>query len=291
MPHNKTVTLKSNLIQGLDTYIYGPTGSGKTTGVLELASLMNIKAYKMLISSQMTVASLLGYMDAVGKFVPGIVYEPYTNGGILILDEIDNGNSNTTTVVNGLIDSCIYFPNGMQNRNEKFILVATANTIGQGANTQYIGRNKLDQALLNRFVFLEWDYDRELEREIISNLLREYNDNNSEENRKDISYLSSLILQDIESLRKAINELNINLIISTRNIIQITKMFLGKKEHNRTLTELQDSCIFRGLPSELKEKILEKAKNLKQDYFKDNLLLKTEEKKVSVNNPIRELRK
>ena len=60
------------------------------------------------------------------------------------------------------------FADGMVKRHEDFILIATANTFGNGANAQYVGRNQLDSATLDRFVTIEWGYDEELEMAIAS---------------------------------------------------------------------------------------------------------------------------
>ena len=54
-------------------------------------------------------------------------------------------------------------------RHPEFRLIATANTYGHGGSNQYVGRCQLDAATLDRFTFLQWDYDQELEREIAGN--------------------------------------------------------------------------------------------------------------------------
>jgi hypothetical protein len=55
------------------------------------------------------------------------------------------------------------FPDAMIRRNENFRFVASANTFGLGANRQYVGRNQLDAATLDRFVTLQWDIDNNVE--------------------------------------------------------------------------------------------------------------------------------
>jgi hypothetical protein len=45
-----------------------------------------------------------------------------------------------------------------------FRFVSTANTWGHGADRQYVGRNPLDAATIDRFWQMDWDYDEQLER-------------------------------------------------------------------------------------------------------------------------------
>jgi hypothetical protein len=54
-------------------------------------------------------------------------------------------------------------------RHANFIPIAAANTFGAGATHEYVGRNKLDAATVDRFIMLSWDYDEELERAIAGN--------------------------------------------------------------------------------------------------------------------------
>ena len=48
-----------------------------------------------------------------------------------------------------------------------FKVVCAGNTFGSGSTLQYTGRNKLDAATLDRFMIIEWDYDKELEKNLI----------------------------------------------------------------------------------------------------------------------------
>jgi MoxR-like ATPase len=50
--------------------------------------------------------------------------------------------------------------------HEDFRMVATANTFGNGASRQYVGRNQLDAATLDRFTVITWDIDNRIEEAI-----------------------------------------------------------------------------------------------------------------------------
>ena len=53
----------------------------------------------------------------------------------------------------------------IHHRHPETILIAAANTIGRGADAQYVGRNQLDAATLDRFILamIRVDYDPALE--------------------------------------------------------------------------------------------------------------------------------
>jgi energy-coupling factor transporter ATP-binding protein EcfA2 len=233
-------------------YIHGPTGSGKSHAVKLAAGTLKKPFYKKLVGNQTTETSILGYMDATGRYVEGIAYKPFIEGGVLLIDEIDNGNPNTNLVINGLSDGAIAFPIGMREAHKDFILVATANTIGNGATLNYCGRNRLDGALLNRFIFLNWPYDEELESSLVTDLYRQMG--GDESNSQITSYIN-----DIHSIRLAIDELAIQHIVSPRTAMQGAKMLASKKF---TSTEIFVNCIVKGLDKDTQKKVWEKAKSL-----------------------------
>ncbi len=55
----------------------------------------------------------------------------------------------------------------MIKRHPDFYFIAAANTYGNGATLDYVGRNPLDASTLSRFAFIPIDYDEKLEREMV----------------------------------------------------------------------------------------------------------------------------
>jgi MoxR-like ATPase len=122
------------------------------------------------VCAQTTESKLLGYNDANGKFVSTIFFEAYKNGGIFLLDEIDNGNANVLSVLNAaLANGLCCFASGMVQKHKDFICIAAANTIGTGGNIQYVGRNRIDAATLDRFIMIDFKIDEVLELNISPN--------------------------------------------------------------------------------------------------------------------------
>lgn len=252
--HKNQQKLIDHLTLGNQIYIVGPTGSGKSQGVKLAANTLGKKFYKKLVGNQTTETSILGYMDASGRYVEGIAYKPFTEGGILLIDEVDNGNPNTNLVINGLSDRSIAFPCGMREAHEDFMLVATANTVGTGATINYCGRNRLDAALLNRFIFLEWPYDEKLEGTLTA---QAYTDAGGQQLGANGGLAS--LMRDILNIRSAINELNLTHIVSPRTSVQAAKMLASGKF---TPAEIFTQCLTKGLDKDTQRKILDKSKSI-----------------------------
>ena len=76
----------------------------------------------------------------------------------------NNGNPNVLEVLNSaLANHCCAFPDGMIKRHKDFLCVAAGNTFGTGATREYVGKNQLSEAFLNRFIRIEVLYDKNLE--------------------------------------------------------------------------------------------------------------------------------
>lgn len=155
---------------GSNVWLTGSAGSGKTHTVEQVATALNLTFYCVSVCSQTTESKLLGYNDANGKFSETVFFKAYSEGGVFLLDEIDNGNANVLSVLNSaLANGVCAFPCGMVKRHKDFICVAAANTIGTGGNIKYIGRNRIDAATVDRFVLINFEVDTKLEAAICGN--------------------------------------------------------------------------------------------------------------------------
>lgn len=149
----------------LPIFITGPAGSGKTRAVEQAAEALSIEFSSVSVGPQTTQSHLMGYMDAVGKYVQTEFRKRYEKGGVFLIDEFDAGSPQVLTCLNSALSgSFCAFPDGMIKKHENFMCIATGNTYGNGANRIYVGRNQLDGATLDRFVFLEWNYCPKLEK-------------------------------------------------------------------------------------------------------------------------------
>jgi len=144
--------------------LVGPAGSGKSTIGEQAASALGIDCRAISVGPADSRTLFFGYMDAHGRYVSTVVREMFENGGVLIIDEIDSGHPSVIKSLNMLLaNGQCQFPDGMVARHRDFIVVATANTFGNGADRQYVSGQQLDKSTLNRFMVKECNYDEDLE--------------------------------------------------------------------------------------------------------------------------------
>lgn len=170
--HAKFGKVLSSVANRLPTYLVGPAGTGKSTIGEQVATALGLSFSATSLCAQTTVYDLLGYMDAQGRYVETGFYRAYKNGGVKLFDEVDNGNPNVLSVLNSaLSNSFMEFPNGeMVRRHDDFVAMATANTFGNGATSEYVGRNPLDKAFLDRFVSITIEIDDKVERAMLDSI-------------------------------------------------------------------------------------------------------------------------
>lgn len=154
-----------------NSYLVGPSGSGKTVGAADVAEALDLACYPYSMGPTTTEYSIMGFINAAGGYVPGIAFKPYTEGGVLVLDEMDASSAAVLTTLNTLLgNKFCSFPHGVFTKHPDFVVIASGNTWGRGATREYIGRAALDAATLNRFFMVPWDYDVAFESLLASSL-------------------------------------------------------------------------------------------------------------------------
>lgn len=166
--HNQFERLLQLMTLTYPVMLVGPAGSGKTFAAEQAADALGLDFYAISVGAQTSKSDLLGYMHAGGEYVRTAFRDAYENGGVFLMDEVDAGNPNVLIVLNSaLAGGFCSFPDGMIRRHKDFKFVATANTYGRGASREYVGRNQIDAATLDRFITLDWQIDETLERAMI----------------------------------------------------------------------------------------------------------------------------
>jgi cobaltochelatase CobS len=162
--HAQFAALLRIVSQRLNTWLVGPAGSGKTSAAHAVATALSLPFYAKSVGPQTSESSLIGYYDANGNYVRTLLREAFEFGGVFLLDEVDAGNPAVLVVINALLANGVCaFPDRVVEKHPDFVLLAGANTIGQGADRQYVGRQQIDAATLDRFVLLNWAYDPRIE--------------------------------------------------------------------------------------------------------------------------------
>lgn len=146
-----------------NVWLTGPAGSGKTKAAEGVAKALNIQfQFNGAID---TPYKLMGFRDAAGNTNRTAFREAYENGGVYLFDEVDASQPAALLAFNAaLANGYADFPDGRITRHPDCVIIAAANTWGTGPNSDYVGRNKLDAAFIDRFVQLAWEYDNNLEK-------------------------------------------------------------------------------------------------------------------------------
>ncbi len=219
----------------LNVYLVGPAGSGKTTAAINCAKSLGIPFhFTGAIASEF---KLTGFINAQGQIVSTEFRQAYENGGLFLFDEIDASYPQAVLAFNAaLANDYMDFPDKRIPRHKDFYCIAAANTFGQGADRQYIGRNQLDAASLDRFVFIDWKFDENLERELASN---------------------DEWVDFVQEVRKTISDLKIRHVVSPRASIFGAKL-LAKDIDRKSI---EKSVIWKGLDVSTIETIAENLEN------------------------------
>lgn len=199
----------------------GPAGSGKNVAVSQVADALGLKMYYT--NNASNEFKLTGFIDAGGNYHETEFYRAFKNGGLFFLDEIDNSDPSALIVINSaLANGYMAFPHETIDSHPDFRIITAANTWGKGADLQYVGRNALDAATLDRFDSIFFDYDRKLE---------------------ECLYPNEDVLKFMWAFRESVLKSKIPHVVSTRGIGKVYKKEINGTPVNKTLT----SNVVKGL--------------------------------------------
>lgn len=221
--HEKFDTIVKFVANNEPVFLTGPAGSGKNVLCQQVAEALGLNFY---FSNAVTQEyKITGFTDAMGVFHESQFYKAFKYGGLFMLDEMDASIPEVLVILNAAIANR-YFdfpaPIGYVEAHPDFRVIAAGNTFGLGANYDYVGRNQLDMASLDRFAVVKVSYDRNIEMNVANGNVE--------------------LVDFADDLRKAAEKAGIRFIISYRAIGRIAKLegLLG-------LEQTLETCLLKSL--------------------------------------------
>jgi cobaltochelatase CobS len=220
--HEKHEIILSCVKENIPVYLVGEAGTGKNHTLQEVAEDLNLQFY--FTNSVQQEYKLTGFIDAGGVFHETEFYKAFKDGGLFFLDEIDASIPEVLVLLNAAIANRYFeFPNGRIDAHPDFRVVAAGNTCGSGADELYTGRLVLDSATLDRFVVIEFDYDRNIELHLAEG--------------------NEALVNFVRSMRKFAKENGVRATFSYRCIISVTKLEKARID----LKTILQIAVFKGL--------------------------------------------
>lgn len=161
--HEEYENIMTCLECDIPVYLAGPAGSGKNHTVEQIAKEKGWNFY--FSNSIQQEYKLTGFIDAGGRYHETEFYKALTDEEecVFFLDEIDASIPEVLVLLNAAIANGYFeFPTGRVDFDHVHF-VAAGNTVGSGADDLYTGRMVLDQATLDRFGLIRFNYDKNVE--------------------------------------------------------------------------------------------------------------------------------
>ena len=175
MALDKLYIIKSAIKANVPLLLEGHTGTGKTYTIMKLAEELGKTLHVINVSGELTVDSILGQQSLIEGNVTwhdGVLTTAMKNGDWVLFDEMNTALPEVMTVINGVLDDSrsVTLPN---RENERVVAHAEFRFIGtqNPASGDYAGTAKLNSALLNRMMRVEFEY---MEPEAEVNALKEH---------------------------------------------------------------------------------------------------------------------
>ncbi len=213
--HSSMPQVLKALSAQLNVYLVGGAGTGKTTIAKQAAQGLGVEFY--FSGAVFQKYELLGFIDAMGAYQSTSFRQAYENGGVFLFDEIDASDAAAIVAFNAAIANGVCsFPDKIVNRHNDFYCIAAANTSGHGATRQYVGRNPLDAASLDRFVIFNIELDAAIEKAAALQAFTSLGGTNTA--------LFDAALEYVQLARKTADSLRLSCVISPRATIDAAKL-------------------------------------------------------------------
>lgn len=222
-------------VQGrrLHAWLVGPSGSGKSYLAKNAADALGLKFYST--GAIQSKYDLIGFVSPTGNeaTLRTPFRDAFEHGGVFSWDDCDASDPRAFVAFNeALANGRFAFPDRCIEAHPEFVAVASANTWGNGATADYVGRNKIDGATLSRFVRIEVDYDEALERDMAGKDGKEW-------------------AVFVQGIRKAVAKCGVKILVTPRATLQGAALLAAGMDR----AEVEAATVFAGVDSDTVNKL------------------------------------
>ena len=209
-------------IVGNNVLVQGPTGSGKSSLIEQFASRIQWPLWRYGCHGRSEYGELIGQItvqtDGSTKFLYGPLPQAMINGGVLLMDEFNFLPPSVAGAMNTVLDGgalLIAETGELIQPHPEFRIAATGNAISDGIDAAaYRGIQKMNMAMLQRFLVTRVDYMDHMEEAIVLNKACPLLPGDA---------IESLVLSAAD-IRKITISGNIETAMSTRTLVRIAKI-------------------------------------------------------------------
>lgn len=226
----------------LSVNLSGKPGGAKSHTAKQLTDVFGLERFRALaVCKQDGLPKVFGFRDmATGKYHGTAFREVWEHGGLCLFDEWDNGSPTVQVSMNMALsmDRC-EFPDGIIARHPDAYFVAATNTAGRGGDPMHPDRPAMDSATIDRFVFVAWQYDHELEHALAAR----------------VNPAAAAWVSWIHSVRAHVDASHDKLVVSPRAAITGAALLVDLPD-SVTLDALADAVLFKGIDRGIRQRIM-----------------------------------
>lgn len=240
-------------------YVTGPTGSGKTSIITEIAARLNWPVQQITANGRMEASDLIGHYvlssqnpgeEPQMRFQYGPLSTAMREGQILLLNEVDLADPAELAGLNDVLEGrpLVITANGGEiiKPHPMFRVVVTGNSTGNGDTTGlYQGVLMQNLAAMDRYRFIKIDYsDAEIEKSILAKAAPKIPANIRDLMVKTASEIRKLFIGENGDGQLAIT-------MSTRTLVRWAKLAITFNGAPNAVEEgLQQALLIRATPEE-----------------------------------------
>ena len=258
-------------------FVTGPTGSGKTSGITEIAGRLNCPVQQITAHGRMELTDLIGHHALVAekpgqppvmKFMYGPLAVAMREGHLLLINEVDLADPAELAGLNDVLEGrpLVIAQNGGEiiKPHPMFRVVVTGNSTGSGdASGLYQGVMMQNLAAMDRYRFTKVGYaDEEAELSILGRVTPKLPENV----RKGMVRIANQVRKLFLGENGEDGQLSITM--STRTLVRWAKLSLAFRGAPNALEYALDQALLIRAAKEEREAILRVAKDVFGDQWR-----------------------